>query len=93
MNTRSTFSASRLFRDLDSAERTAQAYRELVELYRHSARMHANPHTVAGEIFRAELARLEAMVDEHEADADDRRGAVLAAGYTPEQYDAWQAKR
>lgn len=84
-----TASAHQLFRNLDSAEASAHAYAELVALFEHSALI-ARP---GAEIARRELDRLRELMEEHENDADDCRDRILSAGYTPEAYEAWLARK
>lgn len=83
--------AGQLFRNLHAAEETAARYAELVALFEHSAIVQAGgPRS---EIARREMARLVELVEEFENDADDRRDQILAAGHTPEQYEAWMARQ
>lgn len=83
--------AHRLFSDLRSAEETADAYRNLAHVVDLLADAH--PGSIRAEITLREAARLRELLDEHEADADDCRAAILAAGYTPEDYEGWVARR
>lgn len=79
--------AHQLFRDLLSAEETARSYAELAAIIESSARVQlGGPRS---EIARRELARLIDLAEEFENDADHRRDAIISAGYTPEQYEAW----
>lgn len=86
--------AGPLFRALLSAEETGRAYAELASIIEHSARVQLGGPRA--EIARRELARLVDLVAEMEDDADHCRDAIIEAGYTPEQYEAWlerQAQR
>lgn len=81
--------AGQLFRNLYNSEKTGAAYAELVALVEHSARIQAGGDSTSYVVFREELDRLRNALAEMEDDADDCRDKIIAAGYTPEQYEAW----
>lgn len=74
--------ASRLFRDLLSAERSADAHRRLAD------------HLTAAlrEVFTEAARRAADTAGEMEDDADTCRDAVIHAGLTPADYEAWLNK-
>jgi len=80
-------SKHRLFANLQTADRTENAYRNLWQILALAAEAH--PGTIHAEITKREADRMRELVDEYTADSDDCRAAILAAGYTPEDYEAW----
>lgn len=80
--------AGQHFRDLFAAEQTAAGYQALVAILEAAK----TPETYTP-IFAEELRRLVELVEEFENDADERRDAILEAGFTPEQYEAWMARQ
>lgn len=77
-----------LFQDLRSAEETAHAYRKLwAEAL--SLAAYADRGSVLRGVAEREAARFAEIMDEMEADADTCRQAIISAGWTAEDYEAW----
>lgn len=91
MNTRIAPARAQLFRNLYAAERSEAAYAELVELIETSDRFAEK--SAAREAIAYELQRLRDTAAEMERDCDECRFAVIDAGHTFEDYEAWSAAR
>lgn len=83
-----TREAARLFRALLSSTQTADAWQrvetEMARLYRE-----APADSVARDVFAENAERARDHVREFHDDADHLRELILAAGLTPDQYEAW----
>lgn len=85
--------AHRLFADLLSAETTYENVAKLAGVLEAELRRAEEAHELRyAETVRHELARYHERVAEHAEDAELCRQDVLAAGYTPDQYDAWAGR-
>lgn len=89
----STDPAIRLFADLLSAETTYENVAKLAGVLEAELRRAEEAHELRyAETIRHELSRFHDRVAEHAEDAELCRLAVLAAGYTPDQFDAWAGR-
>jgi len=96
MSTKTDRTGWYVFRQLRNTEIVAAGYRHLAELVAEALNetdRDLAPGGLVGALFERELARLRNLAAEMDDEADDCRNAILELGYTPEQYEAWNAKR
>lgn len=80
----------RLFAELLSAETTYENVAKLAGVLEAELRRAEEAHELRyAETVRHELSRFHDRVAEHAEDAELCRQNVLAAGYSPDEYDRW----